>query len=139
MPLPILAWLAAGIAIFLKSGYEVRQCVGDLAKELVEERPEEPQRCFLEFNTATVEEKLENNGTACDVRCDCDIINSVSQQRRLPGTGLPYNPKQASIASDPVPIRVVFQQPLACVIGGGMNIFGSVVHFRIGQRYQAVL
>jgi hypothetical protein len=139
MPLPLLARLTEGVAISLKSGYEVRQCIGDLAEELVKERPEEPQRRFLEFNTATVEEKLEHNGTARDVRCDCDIIKSVSQQRRLPRTGLPHNPKQASIASDPVPIRVVFQQPLACVLGGVMDIFGSVVHFGIGQRSQAIL
>jgi hypothetical protein len=104
----------------------------------MEERQEEPERCSLEFSTAAMEEERENEGIVPNVRRDHDVVESVSQQCRLPRAGLPLDPEQVLIASDPAPVRVVSKQPLARSLGGVIDIFGPIVHFWEGQRFQPI-
>lgn len=133
MPLPPFAWLADNVAALLKSSDEIGRCGRDPAKELVEERPEEPERSFLELNTATMEEERENEGIEPNVRRDYDIVEGMSQKCRLPRAGLSLDPEQAMIASGPTPIHVVSKWPFARPLSGDIDIVGPIVRFWEGQ------
>jgi hypothetical protein len=81
-----------------------------------------------------VEKELKDEGIIPNIRRYHDIVGNVSQQRRLPRAWFTLDPKQASIASDPAPIRFVSKKPVACPLGGGIDILGSTFHAKKGQR-----
>lgn len=124
MPVPIFPRLAVLVELCLKAVDKILQSVGGLPKDLMKEGPEEAKRGPLEFVTTAMEEERENQGAVSSFM----TVESVFQQCRLPRARLSLDPEQASTASGPAPIRLVFEQPPACPLDSAANLMRPIVH-----------